>query len=70
MILIVGLMTFTLTLTYASIIDVLEATNGHEPRVAINCGKVPFHVDLETGSWISDSDGVSVCDADKEEVKK
>uniref|UniRef100_T2MFP9 Amyloid-like protein 1 n=1 Tax=Hydra vulgaris TaxID=6087 RepID=T2MFP9_HYDVU len=53
-----------------SIIDVLEATNGHEPRVAINCGKVPFYVDLETGSWIADSNGVAVCDADKDEVKR
>ena len=36
-----------LKLTVASIIDVFEKTNGHEPRVAIQCGRVPFHIDLQ-----------------------
>lgn len=56
--------------TFASIIDVFERTNGHEPRIAIACGRVPFYIDLETGSWVSDSSGVEKCDDDKEEVKE
>jgi len=56
--------------TLASIIDVFEKTNGHEPRVAISCGKVPFHIDLQTGSWVSDSTGQTKCDHHKEKVKR
>lgn len=55
---------------YSSIIDIFEATNGHEPRVAINCGHVPFHIDLQTGSWVEDASGKQSCDHDKEEVKR
>merc|ERR1719431_2346840 len=54
----------------ASIIDVFEKTNGHEPRVAISCGRVPFHIDLQTGKWMSDPDGIAKCDKKKEKVKK
>jgi len=54
----------------ASIIDVFEKTNGHEPRVAISCGRVPFHIDLQTGSWVADPDGISKCDHNKHRVKK
>jgi amyloid beta A4 protein len=56
--------------TFASIIDVFERTNGHEPRIALACGRVPFYIDLETGSWVSDSSGVEKCDENKEDVKK
>lgn len=54
----------------STIIDVFEATNGHEPRVAVSCGHVPFHIDVKTGSWVEDSRGKAVCDGDKEEVKR
>jgi amyloid beta A4 protein len=57
-------------LCVGSIIDVFERTNGHEPRVAIACGRVPFHIDLQTGSWVSDSTGTDQCDEDKEVVKR
>lgn len=59
-----------LKLSVGSIIDVFERTNGHEPRVAISCGRVPFYIDLETGSWVSDSSGFEQCDDNKELVKK
>lgn len=61
---------FFVSTTYSSIVDVFEATNGHEPRVAINCNRVPFYIDLETGAWLADSDGAVSCDNDKEEVKR
>ena len=54
----------------ASIIDVFEKTNGHEPRVAIECGRVPFHIDLQTGAWVADPDGIAKCDRNKHRVKK
>jgi len=60
---------FTIGSTLASLIDVFGVTNGHEPRVAINCGKVPFYIDLKTGEWVADSEGIQRCDGDKEEVK-
>ena len=53
-----------------TVIDVFEATNGHEPRVAISCGYTPFHIDLQTGKWTSDTDNVAVCDTNKVDVKK
>lgn len=56
--------------TLASIIDVFEKTNGHEPRVALSCGRVPFHIDLQTGSWVSDSSNEAKCDHKKIHVKK
>lgn len=59
-----------LKLSQASIIDVFEKTNGHEPRVAIECGRVPFHIDLQTGAWVADPDGISKCDHNKHRVKK
>ena len=68
LVLIFGL--FFISQTLSSIIDIFEATNGHEPRVALKCGKVPFYIDLETGAWESDSSGVAACDKNKEEVKR
>lgn len=53
----------------SSLLDVFGLTNGHEPRVALRCGKVPFYVDMETGRWVADSEGKQACDGDKEEVK-
>lgn len=61
---------FCVSQAYSSIIDVFEATNGHEPRVAINCGHVPFYVDLQTGAWVEDSTGKQTCDHSKAEVKR
>jgi tetratricopeptide (TPR) repeat protein len=56
---------------HSTIIDIFEQTKGHEPRVAINCGKVPFYVDLTTGAWIADKQGQPLCDEQsKETVKK
>lgn len=54
--------------TLSTYIDVFETTNGHEPQVAINCGKVPFFIDLETGAWVADSQGVARCDRKKKQV--
>lgn len=54
--------------TLSTYIDVFETTNGHEPQVAINCGKVPFFIDLETGAWVADSEGVDRCDIKKKKV--
>ena len=53
-----------------AIIDVFEKTNGHEPRVAIAIGRVLFHIDLQTGSWVLDSSGTAKCDHNKQRVKK
>merc|ERR1719505_230587 len=50
--------------------DVFDATQGHEPRVAINCDKVPFHVDLKTGAWVADSEDRTVCDEEGEEKEE
>ena len=56
--------------TLATAIDVFDATQRHEPRVAINCGKVPFHIDLKTGAWVADDENNTVCDGkSKEDVK-
>jgi len=69
--LIASLVTICLVkVSVGSIIDVFERTNGHEPRVAIACGRVPFYIDLETGSWVSDSTGTEKCDEEKEVVKQ
>jgi len=54
----------------ASIIDVFEATNGHEPKVAVACGLVPFYVTLDTGKWEQTTADKASCDEDKEEVKR
>ena len=55
---------------FATAIDVFDATQGHEPRVAINCGKVPFYVDLKTGAWVGDAENKAMCDGNsKEDVK-
>lgn len=54
----------------SSVIDIFEETNGHEPRVAINCGKVPFHIDLDTGAWVKDDTADSVCDQGNKDVVK
>lgn len=54
----------------ASVLDVFAFTNGHEPRVAMNCDHVPFYVDLKTGAWVEDSEGLEICDHNKEVVKK
>jgi len=64
------ILTLCLVTAYASVIDVFEATNGHEPRVAINCDHVPFYIDLQTGAWVEDSEGLELCDHNKEVVKK
>lgn len=64
------LLTFGLIQVYASVIDVFEATDGHEPRVAINCDHVPFYIDLKTGKWVEDSEGLELCDHNKEVVKR
>ena len=61
---------FFISQTLSSIIDIFEATNGHEPRVAIQCGKVPFKIDLKTGAWVEDSTGIAHCDEDKNDVKR
>ena len=42
----------------------------HEPRVAILCGHVPFHIDLKSGKWISDKESLARCDTNKEDVKR
>jgi len=55
---------------HASVLDVFAFTNGHEPRVAINCDHVPFSIDLKTGAWVEDSEGLEICDHNKEVVKK
>lgn len=55
---------------HSNIIDLFEQTKGHEPRVAINCGRVPFYVDLETGAWIADKEGETMCDETNKEVVK
>jgi len=65
---ILGLVLITETLS--TYIDVFETTNGHEPQVAINCGRVPFYIDLETGAWVSDSEGATQCDHKKKNVLK
>ena len=54
----------------SSLLDVFGLTNGHEPRVALRCGKVPFYINVETGLWVADSEGKQACDGDKEEVKR
>lgn len=54
---------------HCTIIDIFDTGNGHEARVAINCGKVPFYVDRETGAWIADPEGTTLCDDYKETVK-
>ena len=51
-------------------IDLFETTNGHEPQVAINCGHVPFFIDLKTGAWVADAEGVQKCDDKKKRVLK
>lgn len=61
---------YLLELTAASIIDVYERTNGHEPRVAISCGRVPFSIDIQTGKWLADSTNEALCDGSKPAVKK
>ena len=53
-----------------SVLDIFEQGMEHEPRVAINCGYVPFHIDLKTGKWVSDKKGVAKCDTNKEDVKR
>ena len=66
----VQLTVLAMLLAITSAMDVFDATQGHEPRVAINCDKVPFHVDLKTGAWVADSEDRTVCDEDsKEDVK-
>ena len=32
------------------------------PKIAVNCGKVPFYVDLKSGEWIVDNIGEPLCD--------
>jgi len=64
------LLIVALTQVQASVLDVFEATNGHEPRVAISCDHVPFYIDLKTGGWVEDSEGLELCDHNKEVVKK
>lgn len=53
-----------------NLLDIFEQEEGHEPRVAVNCGHVPFHADLKTGKWVSDKNGLDVCDTNKEDVKR
>lgn len=64
------LLVFGLVQIQASVLDVFAFTNGHEPRVAMNCEHVPFYVDLKTGAWVEDSEGLEICDHNKEVVKK
>jgi amyloid beta A4 protein len=54
--------------TLSTYVDVFETTNGHEPQVAINCGNIPFYIDLKTGAWVADSEGKTKCDKRKKQV--
>eukprot|EP00795_Rhopilema_esculentum_P016338 gene16338-7728_t len=56
-------------MAFGSILDLFDQT-GHEPRVAIYCGHVPFHIDLKTGKWVSDQKVEAQCDTNKEDVKR
>lgn len=58
------------TQVLGSYFDVFEQGLEHEPRVAIHCGHVPFHIDLKSGKWISDKESLAQCDTNKEDVKR
>lgn len=55
---------------FGSILNIFDQGSEHEPRVAIYCGHVAFHIDLETGKWISDTETTAQCDTNKEDVKR
>ncbi len=55
---------------FGNLLDIFDQEGDHEPRVAINCKHVPFHVDLKLGNWVSDKNGKAVCDTNKEDVKR
>jgi len=52
----------------SSVLDLFDSAEGHEPRVAVNCGMKPFHVNVETGKW--EMGKAPLCDRHKEKVKK
>lgn len=55
---------------FGNLLDIFEQEGQHEPRVAINCGHVPFHADSKTGKWVSGNNGVAICDTNKDDVKR
>lgn len=42
----------------------------YDPQVAIKCGKVTRHIDVNTGSWEADKNSTSLCAITMKEILK
>ncbi|KAM4704310.1 amyloid beta precursor like protein 1 isoform 2-T2 [Rhinophrynus dorsalis] len=45
-----------------------QCLSAWQPQLALFCGRVPLHMDLVTGEWISDPRGTSSCLGSKDEI--
>eukprot|EP00118_Oscarella_pearsei_P015901 m.147663 g.147663 ORF g.147663 m.147663 type:complete len:803 (+) comp38469_c0_seq27:566-2974(+) len=52
---------FWLKMNIILLLAILTGCSAFEPRVMFWCGKVNQHIDLSTGGWTTDRDGVSGC---------
>ncbi|EDO45291.1 predicted protein [Nematostella vectensis] len=50
--------------------DSAESLPKHEPLVAMWCGKVNQHMDINTGEWATDENGHSMCSTSTKQVLK
>ena len=42
----------------------------YEPQVAIICGKLTKHVDVDTGGWVEDKNSTRLCSMDRKEIMR
>ncbi|XP_077312508.1 amyloid beta precursor like protein 1 isoform X1 [Lithobates pipiens] len=45
-----------------------QSISAWKPQLALFCGRVPLHMDLTTGEWVSDPRGVPSCPGNNDEI--
>lgn len=54
----------------SALVENLNDDLDYDPQVAIKCGKVTRHIDVNTGSWEADKNSTSLCAVTMKEILK